>query len=201
MSHAMAHGHGEHGSAGAFLVMWAAMMAAMMLPSLIPMLRRYRHAVGPIGETRLAPLTALVGIGYFSVWTLLGLAALPLSVALAHAVPITVAAIVLTAGAFQFSRWKSRSLACCRQTPARPLPAGVGAAWRHGVRLGLECAACCGNLMVIALAIGAMNPGAMALVTTAITAERLMPKGDRIARVTGSVIVVAGMVLIAQATL
>jgi riboflavin biosynthesis pyrimidine reductase len=49
-------------------------MVAMMLPSLVPMLRRYRQAVGRTGATRLGPLTAIVGAGYFIVWTVFGLA-------------------------------------------------------------------------------------------------------------------------------
>ena len=59
------------------------MMVAMMLPSLVPMLWRYRQAVGGTGETRLGRLTALVGAGYFFVWTVFGMAAFPLGVALA----------------------------------------------------------------------------------------------------------------------
>ena len=41
------------GAAALFLGMWVVMMVAMMLPSLVPMLWRYRHAVGGPGETRL----------------------------------------------------------------------------------------------------------------------------------------------------
>ena len=63
--------------------MWVVMMVTMMLPSLVPMLWRYRQAVGRAGETRLGWLTALVGVGYFFVWTVFGMAAYPLGVALA----------------------------------------------------------------------------------------------------------------------
>jgi predicted metal-binding membrane protein len=45
---------------GVVLGMWIVMMVAMMLPSLVPMLWRYRLAVGRTGETRLGRLTALV---------------------------------------------------------------------------------------------------------------------------------------------
>jgi predicted metal-binding membrane protein len=61
------------GAAASFLGMWVVMMAAMMLPSLVPKLWRYRQAVGGTGETRLAGLTALVGAGYFLVWTVFGM--------------------------------------------------------------------------------------------------------------------------------
>src|SRR5215472_6735643 len=66
-----------------FLGMWVVMMMAMMLPCLVPMLWRYRQAVGRASETRLGRLTALVGVGYFFVWTVFGLAAFLLAVALA----------------------------------------------------------------------------------------------------------------------
>jgi predicted metal-binding membrane protein len=63
--------------------MWVVMMVAMMLPSLVPMLWRYRQAVGRTDKTRLGRLTALVGVGYFFVWTALGMATFPLGVVLA----------------------------------------------------------------------------------------------------------------------
>ncbi len=115
------------GTAESFLGMWIVMMVTMMLPSLVPMLRRYRQAVGRPGEVRLASLTALVTLGYFLVWTLFGMAALPLGLALAtlemqqpalaRAVPIAAGAVVLIAGVLQFTAWKARHLACCRDAP------------------------------------------------------------------------------------
>src|SRR6185436_2723438 len=72
-------------AAASFLGMWIVMMVAMMLPSLVPMLWRYRQAVGPTGEARLGRLTVLVGAGYLFVWTVLGMAVFALGVALAAA--------------------------------------------------------------------------------------------------------------------
>src|SRR6266700_1681606 len=71
------------GAAAAFAGMWIVMMVAMMLPSLAPTLWRYREAVGRTGETRLGRLTALVGVGYFLVWTVFGMAVFPVGIALA----------------------------------------------------------------------------------------------------------------------
>jgi len=199
------------GAAESFLAMWVVMMAAMMLPSLVPMLRRYRRSVVRSGETRLGRLTALVGVGYFFVWTAIGMAAFPLGAALAavemrqpalaRAVPIAAGAVVLIAGALQFSAWKARHLACCREVPGhgRRLPANAGTAWRHGLRLGLHCSRCCANLTAILLVIGVMDIRAMAVVTAAITTERLAPTGERVARTTGTVAVAAGLFLIARA--
>jgi predicted metal-binding membrane protein len=199
------------GAAASFLGMWVLMMVAMMLPSLVPMLRRYRQAVGRTGETRLAPLTALVGAGYFFVWTVFGMAAFPLGVAvatiemqqpaLARAVPIAVGVVVLVAGALQLTAWKAHHLACCREAPGRDrtLPSDAGTAWRHGLSLGLHCTQCSVGLMAILLVIGVMDLRAMAVVAAAITVERLAPVGERVARATGVVVVGAGLFLIARA--
>jgi len=200
------------GAAVSFLAMWVVMMVAMMLPSLVPMLRRYRQAVGRAGDTRLDRLTALVGFGYFLVWTVFGMAAFPLGVALAavamqqpalgRAVPLAVGAVILIAGCLQFTAWKLRHLACCREAPGRSctLPANAGTAWRHGLRLGLHCSQCCASLMAVLLVIGVMDLRVMAVVGAAIAVERLAPAGDWVARATGAVAIGAGLFLIAQAS-
>jgi predicted metal-binding membrane protein len=199
------------GTATSFVGMWVVMMVAMMLPSLVPMLARYREAVRRNGEPPLGRLTALVGAGYFFVWTVLGVAAFPLGVvlatlemempALARAVPLAIGAVVLLAGAFQFSAWKAHYLACCRELPGcdGALRADAGTAWRYGLRLGVHCAYCCGGLMAILLVVGVMDLRAMAVVAAAITVERLAPAGERVARAVGVVVVAAGVVLIVQA--
>ena len=199
------------GAVASFVGMWVVMMVAMMLPSLAPMLWRYHRAVGRTGETRLGRLTALVGMGYFFVWTVFGMAAFPLGVALAavemqhpalaRTVPIAIGMVVLMAGAFQLTAWKARQLAYCSELPApgRTLPAGARTAWRHGLRLGLHCSQCCVGLMAVLLVIGVMNLRAMAVVAAAITVERLAPAGKRVARATGTVVVGAGLFLIARA--
>jgi predicted metal-binding membrane protein len=199
------------GAASSFLGMWVVMMVAMMMPSLVPMLGRYRQAVGTTGETRLGRLTALVGVGYFVVWTVFGMVAFSLGIslatiamqdpALARAVPMAVGVVVLIAGALQLTAWKAHNLACCREAPGRgrTLPANAGTAWRHGLRLGLYCTSCCVGLMAILLVLGVMDLRAMAVAAAAITIERLAPAGERVARAIGAVVVGAGLFLIARA--
>jgi predicted metal-binding membrane protein len=199
------------GAAASFLVMWIVMMVAMMMPSLVPMLARYQEAVRRRDDTRLGLLTAVVGAGYFFVWALFGLAAFPLGIALAElemrqplvsrAVPIAAGVAVALAGALQFTAWKSHHLACCRITlpPGRTLSDGAATAWRHGVRLGVHCSCCSAGLMAILFVVGVMDLGAMALVTAGITAERLAPAGERVARAIGMVVIAAGAMLIARA--
>ena len=89
----------------------------------------------------------------------------------------------------------------CREAPGccRTLPGNADTAWRHGLRLGLHCSYCCAGLTAIFLVIGIMDLRAMAIVTAAITVERLAPDGERAARAIGAVAVVAGLLLIARA--
>ena len=199
------------GAAASFLGMWLVMMVAMMLPSLVPTLRRYRQAAGRTGETRLGRLTALVGAGYFFVWTAIGMAAFALGVALAtvemqrpslaRAVPMAVGVVVLIAGALQFTAWKAHHLACCRESlgRGRTLPADARTAWRHGLRLGLHCSYACAGLTAILLVVGVMELTVMAVVTAAITIERLAPAGELAARAIGAVVIGTGLVLIGRA--
>jgi predicted metal-binding membrane protein len=195
-----------------FLGMWIVMMIAMMLPALVPMLARYRRAICKTTGTRLAWLTVLVGAGYFSVWTLVGMAAFPLGAALAtiemqlptmaRAVPFIVSLVVLIGGALQFTRWKAHQLEYCREAPGRgcTLASDAGTAWQHGLRLGLRCSYCCANLTAILLVIGVMDLRAMAAVTAAITFERIAPGGESVAKAIGAVVFAAGLFLMARAT-
>jgi len=175
------------------------------------MLWRYRRAVSSAGDTRLGLLTALVGVGYFFMWTVFGMAAFPVGVALAtvamqlpalaRAVPIAIGLVVVIAGLLQFTAWKAHHLACCREAPrrCRMLAADAGSAWRHGLSLALHCGHCCFGPMAILFVIGIMDLRAMAVVTAAITVERLAPAGERVARVIGAIAIGAGLFLIVRA--
>jgi len=198
------------GVAATFISMWVVMMVAMMLPSVVPMLWRYHEAVGRTRDARPGWLTALAGAGYFFVWTVFGLAAFPLGAALttilmrqpalSRAVPLAIGIVVLMAGAFQFTAWKARQLACCRDASGLSIatPVDAGDALYHGVRLGLQCGPCCANMMVILLVAGMMDLRVMAVVTAAITAERLAPAGVRVARAIGVVAIGTGLFLIVR---
>jgi predicted metal-binding membrane protein len=120
---------------------------------------------------------------------------------LARAAPIAAGMVVLAAGALQFTAWKARHLACCREAPGsgRGLPGNAGSAWRYGLRLGLHCSYCCAGLTAILLVIGVMDLRAMAVVAAVITVERLAPAGERVARAIGTVVIGAGLFLIARA--
>ncbi|HET6266196.1 MAG TPA: DUF2182 domain-containing protein, partial [Acidobacteriota bacterium] len=153
---------GQHalGAAAAFVAMWIVMMAAMMLPSLAPTLSNYRHAMH-LADGGAGKPVFLAGTSYFLVWTGfgilayfvgLGLVAMEMrSPTLARYVPILAGAVVLLAGAAQFSEWKARSLTRCCEMPACSSPVDSHAAWNYGLHLGLNCALCCAGFMAILL--------------------------------------------------
>lgn len=190
------------GAALSFAAMWLAMMAAMMLPVLLPALWRHRLAAGP---ARQAWWMGQAGLAYLSVWALAGLAVYPLGAAwataqlarpaLMQATPLLGALALLAAGALQFSAWKARHLAGCRQAPRH----GRDAGWRHGLRLGRHCAGSCAGPMAALLAFDMMDPAAMAAVTAAVMLERLAPDSLRAARGLGIAAIGGGLYLLARA--
>ncbi len=203
-------GQGWFATATTFLGMWLVMMVAMMLPTLLPVLWRYRRDAAFVTSSQCAVSTLLIGSAYFLVWTLFGAVAFVVGAALAQvtmqspslarAVPGAVGATVLIAGALQFSRWKMRRLSCCRQMEfcCACRCGDAISAWRYGLRLGVQCVHCCLGLTAMLLAVGAMNLYAMALVTAAISAERIAPRGERAARLIGIVLIGSGLVLMAR---
>ena len=204
-------GHTWLGTAASFVGMWIVMMIAMMLPSLVPALWRYHQTMGGTAQRRLSRLTPLVGIGYFFVWTVFAIVVFPLGAtlaeiemqqpALARVVPTAVGMVVVIAGTLQFTGWKANHLACCREAAgyAHRLSADTGTAWWHGLRLGVHCILGCAGFTAILLVIGVMDLRVMALVTAAITAERLAPNGERVARAIGMIVVGVGLLLMARA--
>lgn len=200
-------------AAASFLGMWMIMMVAMMLPSLVLMLRHYRQAVTGASDNRLGGLTTLVGVGYFFVWAMVGAVIYPLgaslaalemkNLALASAVPLLIGVVFLIVGGLQLTQWKACHLACCRELLGkdRTLPADAGTAWRHGLRLGIHCSLCCSGLIAILLVMGVMDWRAMTLVTAAITAERVIPGGENVAQILGLCAIAAGLLLIVRAVL
>jgi predicted metal-binding membrane protein len=195
------------GLAVSFLAMWTVMMVAMMLPSLVPVLRRCRDAASHVRHQRPGQLTAWVSVGYFSVWVAFGMVVFMLGVGfaalamqqpiVARAVPVATGVVVVLAGVLQLTVWKAHQLACCRET-SKHLPMNIGSAWRFGLRRGLHCSYCCAGLTAVLVVNGVMDLGVMTAVTVAITIERLAPGGRRMAQAIGGIVIVLGMGLIVR---
>jgi predicted metal-binding membrane protein len=199
------------GAAGSFAWQWVVMMIAMMLPSLMPVLRRYRRVAAARTDGGTGRLIACAGAGYFAIWTVFGVVAFPVGAvlatleasdpALASVVPGTVGLIVVAAGAWQFTSWKAHYLACCRSAlgHGQVVPLSARTAWKFGVRHGLHCGACCAGMTAVLFALGVMDLRVMAAVTAAITAERILPNGVRAARTIALLTIGLGIVLFTRA--
>jgi predicted metal-binding membrane protein len=199
------------GAAASFMGMWVVMMLAMMLPSLVPMLLRFRRSVREQGgaHLHLGELTTIAAAGYFCVWIILGAVVYPIGVSLSAAemrwpvfmrvVPGETGVVVLLAGVIQLTSWKARQLRRCRDASVcDPRTPAAGTAWHHGLRLGADCALCCAAFMTVLLVTNVMNLTTMAVVTAAITVERVAHTPERVARVFGVAMVAFGLLTIAR---
>jgi predicted metal-binding membrane protein len=166
------------GSPVAFVATWVVMMVAMMSPALVPVLRRYRH------RTSLAAAYFLVWAAFGTVVYVVGtmlVRATRHSPALSRTLPIALGAALAASGLMQFTSWKRRHLACCRDCAPNP----SRNAWSDGLRLGAHCCQCCLALMALLFALGMMRLGAIVLVGVLIAAERLARRPLPLVRMIG----------------
>jgi predicted metal-binding membrane protein len=188
----------------AIWVMWALMMAAMMLPSALPMILMFGQLGSGDGER--ARARSFVA-AYLVVWLVFSVAATAAQWAL-QAVDWVDAMIVSTsagltaallciAGVYQFSPLKKLCLARCR-TPMgfllgewRP---GVKGAFSMGLRHGLFCVGCCWALMALLFVGGVMNLAWIAALSIAVAIEKMAPGGEWLAAGLGLVLLAVGVV-------
>lgn len=194
-------------SLAAFLLAWAAMMAAMMLPALLPGVGRYARAVA--GNA----VAAVVFVaGYLVIWTAVGIPAFVASTRLnpeMHSsswVGRITGALALVAGLHQLSSFKATCLRHCRWPIT--LPAGSGkhlntlaATWLAGGRYGIYCVGSCWMLMLLLIAVGTMQLSWMLALSIVIWLERVVPFGDQSRRLTAAMLIVLGIVLLIHPTL
>jgi predicted metal-binding membrane protein len=169
-------------------VMWAIMMAAMMLPSAAPMVQTFASsAQGQSGYSVASLTSAFVG-GYLTVWSLFsavitlaqwGLLELRLVTPMMESASAWLSGgLLVAAGAFQFSDLKNACLDRCRtpmgflMTEWRP---GVRGAFIMGLRHGAYCTGCCGMLMLLLFVLGVMNLVWILVLTLIVLAEKLLP--------------------------
>lgn len=193
-------------------LMWAVMMVGMMLPSAASMVLIYaavaRKAAGR--GTPVAPTGSFVA-GYLAVWTAFSAAATAAQWALERAAllspmmvatsPALGAALLIGAGAYQLSPWKDTCLQQCR-APALFISEhwrdGARGAFRMGVEHGLYCLGCCWLLMGLLFLGGVMNLLWIAAIAAFVLLEKVVPAGALGARVSGVVMIVAGVAALAD---
>jgi predicted metal-binding membrane protein len=186
----------------AIWLMWSIMMAAMMLPSALPMILTFVHLAARSADTaRAGSFTA----AYLAVW--LGFSAgataaqwvfqgmgwtNPMIVSTS---PSLTGVLLLIAGVYQFSPLKRICLSRC-STPLgfvlgewRP---GARGAFVMGLRHGLFCVGCCWALMALLFVGGVMNLAWIAALSVAVAFEKLLPRGKFLGTVLGLVLIGIG---------
>jgi predicted metal-binding membrane protein len=193
---------------GLFLLAWQLMIAAMMLPSSLPLIRLFSRASANQPRS-LSAKAAFLG-GYALVWTGFGAAAFLGDLAvhrlverwgwLAARPALVGGAVLLLAGAFQFSTLKDRCLQVCRHPAGYLLQhyqRGTGAAFRLGIGHGVFCMGCCWALMLVAFAAGVANLWWMAALTAVMVFEKTGQGGRRGVRPIGVGLLVLGLLMLA----
>jgi predicted metal-binding membrane protein len=175
-----------------FVPVWTLMMAAMMLPSVTPTASLYARTVRSNKTARIAGLVT----GYLAVWAAAGLPAFGLAWLAGWmtgknpgAAHILAVGVFAACGVYQLSPLKDRCLAHCRSPIALLLHYGSYRGrlrdLRAGAHHGAYCLGCCWGLMVILIAVGVMNVGAMIGLAVLVLVEKTWRWGPMVGRVAG----------------
>ena len=185
------------GGVGWFVGIWVTMMAAMMLPSVAPMVLLFDRVSAEKARRDLPYVpTWIFAASYFAVWTVYGLAAYGFYRGVRalelgfldwdRGGPYVAGGLVALAGIYELTPLKGVCLRHCRSPMHFVLGGwrdGISGAVRMGAEHGAHCVGCCWGLMVVLFALGVMSLFWMAAVAALIFAQKVVPYGDRLARV------------------
>jgi predicted metal-binding membrane protein len=202
------------GHAVLVLVMWAVMMAAMMLPSAAPMILLYATIARRRSE-RGEPATSsgVFAFGYVAVWAAFSAAAMSLQFGLEKTALLSpmmqttsialAGAVLIATGLYQWTPLKQACLRYCRSplhfimTRWRP---GMRGAFVMGLRHGAVCVGCCWLLMLLLFVGGVMNLAWIAGIAMFVLVEKLSPAGHWIGRAAGLLLIAWGAATLLAAT-
>ncbi len=194
---------------GLYISSWTLMMAAMMLPSIAPLLLIYMKAGRSEGSLKVLIGTGCFVLGYLVVWAASGVPAF-LGTWLLEYLGKTFAALrswgpwfsagaFLVAGIYQLSPLKNHCLAHC-QSPLQFLMVhakpGLTGAVRMGMTHGMYCVVCCWALMLVLYVLGIMNLRWMAIIAAIMCLEKWLPRPMWLARVTGILMIAAALAVV-----
>jgi predicted metal-binding membrane protein len=191
----------------AFVLAWGAMMAAMMLPSAAPMILLFRAVTkNTTASGQHAVPTLAFAATYLVVWLAVGVPVYAINVGVESAaaasqtvaglLPYALGAVLVVAGAYQFSALKRVCLENCQSPLAflmRTWRAGHLGTLRIGVAHAVYCIGCCWGLMAVLVGAGAMGLEWVLLIAVVVFAEKLLPRGERTTRVVGIALVGLGL--------
>jgi predicted metal-binding membrane protein len=194
-----------------FLLIWVAMMVAIMFPTAAPMMLVFaRISAGNRRQGSPFVPTWVFISAYLLLWSALGILAYAGAVGaerladrsmwLMENAPRIGGVVLIAAGLYQLTPLKSMCLSKCRSPMAFIMTSwrdGYGGAFRMGIEHGLYCAGCCWLLFVILFPLGMLNLAALALITALIFAEKSLPFGRHLSWVAGAALVGYGALVIA----
>jgi predicted metal-binding membrane protein len=189
------------------IAMWWVMMIAMMLPSAVPVILLFARVHRHSGDT---PPTAPFLAGYLLVWLGFALLAAALHGVLEQFDLVSAATMALpagwlsagfliAAGLYQMTALKDACLSACRSPSdflTRHYRRGAWGALRMGLIHGTYCVGCCWMLMALLFVGGVMNLAWIAALTFLVAAEKLLPGGPWIARISGAGLILWGTAIL-----
>jgi len=192
---------------GPVWAMWAIMMAAMMLPTMIPTLRSYEDLMVSADGTRAGFLGVI--LGYFVVWVAFAalIAAVQISLMFAGVIDMlgiatsrwVTAGLLILVGLFQFTRAKEICHGVCHSPMMYFLghwKTGFQGGVRMGLGLGVFCVGCCWGFMVLGFIGGVMSLLWMGAATLFMVLEKLPQIGHVITKPMGVALIAGGLLVI-----
>jgi predicted metal-binding membrane protein len=199
----------DPGALGFYVVSWVVMMAAMMFPSIAPMVltfafvQRRRRDRGAIDSS----VSSWVFVaGYLLTWTAFGLVAYALFVGVRslsmpelswhRGGPYLAGGVLMAAAIYQLTPVKDACLSRCRAPLDFVLThwqEGSSGALRMGVVHGAWCVGCCWGLMAALFALGVMSLTWMLAIAGLIAVEKLLPRKQLANRLVAFSLVALGL--------
>ena len=163
-----------------FLAGWTLMMAAMMLPSIAPLVLLHRGPRLPLAT------------GYVAVWGAIGL--LPYAAmewGLEPALPVVLA----LAGLYELSPLKTACLRRCRNAATFLMERYRSGPLRLGAEHAVWCAGCCVGLMAVLVLAAAMGLVWAAAIAAVVFVQKALPFPELSSRLAGVGLVAAAIVV------
>jgi predicted metal-binding membrane protein len=160
---------------GAFIATWIVMMAAMMLPSVVPFVSGFAGA----GSGRWPVAAAILVVEYLAVWTVFGAAAYFAFGLAPHGwmgLRVVAGAAIVAAGLYSLTPFQRARVEQCRAM----CRGAATSAPRAGVVYALNCVGCSAFLMVALVVLGISNVVWMVVVGALVFAYKVLPLDARL---------------------
>lgn len=166
-----------------FLTSWTLMMAAMMLPSIAPLVLLYRGS------------RVMMSAGYLLVWGLVGLVPFWAMEWTMSMDPKRAGVVLAAAGVYELTPLKTACLRHCQSPATFLLQRFTHNPFRLGVEHAIWCLGCCLGLMAVLVFAAAMDLRLAAALTAVVFAQKVLPLGSRSAIAAGVLLLLAALVV------